>query len=60
MYNKTFMSSKSHTDEVYRQKRVPKNPIKFQIQLNEEQKLAKQTVLNNTTTHIQHSLFYYS
>ena len=44
------MSSKSHTDEIYRQKRVPKNPIKFQIQLNEEQKLAKQTVLNNTMT----------
>ena len=36
------MASKPHTDEVYRPKRAPKNPIKFQIQLNEEQKLAKQ------------------
>jgi hypothetical protein len=50
MYNKTFMPSKPHTDDVYRPKRVPKNPIKFQIQLNEEQKLAKQTILDNTMT----------
>lgn len=44
------MASKPHTDEVYRPKRAPKNPIKFQIQLNEEQKLAKQTILDNTIT----------
>ena len=29
------MASKPHTDEVYTQKRVIKNPIKFQIQLND-------------------------
>ena len=44
------MPSKPHTDDVYRPKRVPKNPIKFHIQLNEEQKLAKQTILDNTMT----------
>lgn len=31
-------------------KRKPKNPIKFKVQLNEEQKIAKQIVLNNTLT----------
>jgi phosphate starvation-inducible PhoH-like protein len=44
------MSSKPYTDDAYRPKRIPKNPIKFQIQLNEEQKLAKQAILNNTMT----------
>ena len=45
-----FMASKPHTDNVYRPKRVPKNPIKFHIQLNEEQKKAKQVILDNTIT----------
>ena len=31
-------------------KRKPKNPIKFQVQLNEEQKQAKQTILKSTIT----------
>jgi len=44
------MTSKLHTDEVHRQQRVIKNPIKFKIQLNEEQKLAKEEILNNTLT----------
>ena len=44
------MSSKPHTDEVFRQKKVLKNPIKFQIQLNEEQKEAKEKILQNTIT----------
>ena len=44
------MASKPHTDNVYRPKRVPKNPIKFHIQLNEEQKKAKQVILDNTIT----------
>ena len=35
---------------MYRPKRAPKNPIKFHIQLNPEQKLAKQTILDNTIT----------
>ena len=41
------MTSKPHTDDVYRPKRVPKNPIKFHIQLNPEQKVAKALVVNN-------------
>ena len=44
------MSSKPHTDQVYATKKVPKNPIKFHIQLNEEQKQAKDIILNNTIT----------
>jgi phosphate starvation-inducible PhoH-like protein len=44
------MASKHHTDDVYRSKRVPKSPIKFQLQLNAEQKEAKQSILNNTIT----------
>ena len=44
------MASKSHTDEVFRSKRIPKNPIKFKLQLNEEQKQAKKTILENTIT----------
>src|SRR6056300_1028583 len=44
------MASKPHTDEVYTQKRVIKNPIKFQIQLNDEQKEAKEKILQNTIT----------
>ena len=43
-------TSKPHTDEVYRPKRQPKKPINFHIQLNEEQKLAKQQILDNTIT----------
>ena len=35
------MASKPYTDDVYRPKRIPKNPIKFKLQLNEEQKEAK-------------------
>ena len=44
------MASKPHTDEVYKTKRIPKNPIKFKISLNEEQKSAKDNILNNTLT----------
>jgi phosphate starvation-inducible protein PhoH and related proteins len=32
------------------QKRIPKTPIKFKLQLNEEQKKAKEEILNNTLT----------
>jgi phosphate starvation-inducible PhoH-like protein len=41
------MGSNHHTDEVFTQKRKPKNPIKFQLQLNEEQKLAKALIVEN-------------
>ena len=44
------MSSKPHTDAVYMPKRKPKNPINFQIALNEEQKVAKAKILENTIT----------
>ena len=44
------MASKHHTDEVYRPKRIPKNPIKFTLQLNTEQKEAKKHILDNTIT----------
>jgi phosphate starvation-inducible PhoH-like protein len=44
------MSSKPHNDVVYVPKRKPKNPISFQITLNEEQKLAKAKILTNTIT----------
>jgi len=35
------------------EKRKPKGPIKFQVALNEEQKVAKQTILNNKITVIR-------
>ncbi len=44
------MPSKPHTDEVHRKQRIVKNPIKFKISLNEEQKEAKQKILDNTLT----------
>jgi phosphate starvation-inducible PhoH-like protein len=36
--------------EVFKAKRKPKGPIKFNVQLNEEQKQAKDKILNNTVT----------
>lgn len=39
------MSSNHHQDEVFKEKRKPKNPIKFKISLNEEQKEAKSIIL---------------
>lgn len=44
------MSSNHHNDPVFKGKRVPKNPIKFKLQLNDEQKEAKEQILNNTLT----------
>ena len=44
------MASNHHNDEVFQQKRKPKNPIKFQLTLNEEQKEAKAKILTNTLT----------
>ena len=32
------MIANSHDDDVFKAKRKPKNPIKFEITLNEEQK----------------------
>jgi hypothetical protein len=39
------MSSNHHEDEVFKAKRRPKNPIKFNISLNDEQKAAKEIIL---------------
>jgi len=44
------MPARTYDDDVFRQKRIVKNPIKFNISLNEEQKLAKEQILNNTVT----------
>ena len=41
------MSSNDYNDEVFQNKRKPKNPIKFKINLNEEQKEAKAIILAN-------------
>ena len=44
------MSSNHHEDEIFKSKRRPKNPIKFNISLNEEQKAAKEIILANPVT----------
>lgn len=44
------MSSNHHEDEIFKAKRKPKGPIKFNIQLNEEQKNAKSLILENPIT----------
>ena len=44
------MSSNHHEDEIFKAKRRPKNPIKFNISLNEEQKAAKEIILTNPVT----------
>ena len=40
------MAVNHHNDEVFREKRKPKNPIRFKIKLNEEQKEAKANLKN--------------
>jgi len=49
------MNSNHHTDPIFNEKKRPKNPIKFQISLNEEQKQAKQHILENPITVIKGS-----
>ena len=44
------MPSNHHTDDIFTQKRKPKNPIKFNVQLNEEQKQAKALIIDNPVT----------
>tara|TARA_R110000744_G_scaffold367029_1_gene476380 strand:- start:230 stop:928 length:699 start_codon:yes stop_codon:yes gene_type:complete len=44
------MASKPHTDEVHKQQKILKNPIKFKITLNDEQKEAKAKILESTLT----------
>lgn len=40
--------SDSEQNDIFREKKIIKNPIKFKISLNEEQKIAKETILTNT------------
>ena len=47
------MSSNHHTDDVFVQKRRPKNPIKFKVQLNNEQKEAKALIIDSPITVIK-------
>ncbi len=47
------MASNHHNDPVFKSKKVPKNPIKFSIQLNSEQKEAKEIVLNSVVSVIR-------
>ena len=47
------MPSNHHTDEVYAPKRRPKKPIKFNVQLNDEQKIAKSNILESPITVIR-------
>jgi phosphate starvation-inducible PhoH-like protein len=47
------MSSNHHSDLIFKSKKVPKNPIKFNISLNDEQKAAKDRVINSDITIIR-------
>ncbi len=49
------MSSNHHTDPIFKEKRIPKNPIKFNVQLNEEQKDAKAQILESVVSVIKGS-----
>jgi phosphate starvation-inducible protein PhoH and related proteins len=44
------MASNHHEDDVFVQKRRPKRPINFNVQLNDEQKKAKALILDNPIT----------
>ena len=46
----THFNNTKQAEEIFREKKVVKNPIKFKIQLNDEQKEAKQLILDNTIT----------
>ena len=47
------MTTIKHDDEVFKNKTRPKGPIKFKIELNSEQKEAKQIILDNPVTLIK-------
>lgn len=47
------MTSNHHEDEVFKAKRKPKNPIKFGVTLNEEQKKAKADILHHDITAVK-------
>ena len=54
-FKMTHFNITPKAEEIFREKKVVKNPIKFKIQLNEEQKEAKQLILDNTITLISRS-----
>lgn len=43
-------TANKHDAPIFREKRKIKNPIKFKLQLNDEQKIAKESILQNTIT----------
>ena len=45
--------SQNNNEEVFQNKKKPKGPIKFKLELNPEQKEAKQTILENPVTLIK-------
>jgi len=46
----THFNTTPEAEEIFRGKKIVKNPIKFKVQLNDEQKDAKQAILDNTIT----------
>ena len=46
----TDFNRSEEAKNIFKEKRKPKNPISFKIQLNEEQKEAKQVILDNPVT----------
>tara|TARA_B100000900_G_scaffold24002_1_gene18702 strand:- start:829 stop:1527 length:699 start_codon:yes stop_codon:yes gene_type:complete len=46
----THFNNTKEAEEIFREKKVVKNPIKFKVSLNEEQKEAKQLIIDNTIT----------
>src|SRR6056300_1563589 len=46
----THFNTTPEAEEIFRGKKIVKNPIKFKVQLNDEQKEAKQLILDNTVT----------
>ncbi len=46
----TDFNRSEQAQQIFKEKRKPKNPISFKIQLNDEQKLAKQVILDSPVT----------
>ena len=46
----TDFNRSEEAKQIFKEKRKPKNPITFKIQLNDEQKLAKQVILDSPVT----------
>ncbi len=46
----TDFNRSEEAKQIFKEKRKPKNPITFKLTLNEEQKLAKQVILDSPVT----------